>query len=102
MTLKTSLAAMTHDANTWSDTATMLDGCVKSAQGLHLSPQTFTFLGSDAHSSYEDVLNWMTGYLTKGADQTAKAGKQLAHVRDVFAGTDEAAKQRLQSQWQWH
>lgn len=102
MTLKTSLDAMTHDAGTWSDTADMLDDCASAAQGLHLSPQAFTFLGGDAHSAYEDLLNWMVAYLSKGADQARGASHALITVRDIYAGTDEAAKKRIESSWQWH
>lgn len=102
MTLKTSLDAMTHDAKTWQAVSDDLIACARSAEGMHLTAATFSFAGGAAHDAYESVRTWMVDYLKQGARQTWKAADGLIHVRDIYAGTDEVAKDKMRALWAWH
>lgn len=102
MSFKTSMDALSADANRWDTTATMLATAAKAAGGMTLSPSSFTFVGGNAYQAYESLRSHTEEYLQKGSNETSGAAAALRKVRDTYEGSDEGAKQKIVSKWQWH
>lgn len=102
MTFQTSMDAMTKDAKRWDDTAAMLKTAVADCKAMTLRAQDFSFAGADVHAEYEKARAYMEGYLGDGQRETSSAAAALKKARDIYEGSDEAAKKGIESAWQWH
>lgn len=102
MTFQTSMDAMTKDAKRWDDTAAILKQAASDCAGMTLRQQDFTFLGGDTHAQYEKARAFMEQYLKDGERETSAASASLIKARDIYEGSDEDAKHKIESAWKWH
>jgi hypothetical protein len=102
MTFKVSMDALIKDAKCWDDTAAMLQTAGAHCADMTLRAQDFSFLGGDVHQQYEAVRAFMQDYLRDGERETSGAGDALRKVHSTYERSDEAAKHRLESAWEWH
>lgn len=102
MTFQTSMQAMSSDSKRWDDTAAMLGTAASDCAAMTLRAQDFSFLGGEVHQQYETVRAFMQQYLNDGHRETSEAAASLRKARDIYEGTDEAAKHSIESAWQWH
>jgi hypothetical protein len=102
MTFQSSMNALSNDAKRWDDTATMLKTATTDVSAMTLRFQDFSFMGGDAHSEYEKIRAFMEQYLTDGHTETSQAAGSLHKTKDIYEGTDEAAKKSIESAWKWH
>lgn len=101
MTFQSSMHALGNDAKRWDDTAAMLKTATTDCAGMTLRFQDFSFMGGDAHSEYEKVRAFMEQYLSDGHRETSQAAGSLHKTKDIYEGTDEAAKHSIESAWKW-
>lgn len=102
MTFQTSMDAMTKDAARWDDTAAVLKTAAADCKGMTLRAQDFSFAGGDVHSEYEKARAYMEQFLTDGQSATSGAAAALKKARDIYEGSDEAAKKNIEAAWKWH
>jgi hypothetical protein len=102
MTFKASMEALTNDAKRWDDTAEMLQTARNNCADMTLRAQDFSFMGGDVHKQYEEVRSFVEDYLRDGVRETSGAGDALRKVHSTYQGSDDAAKDRLKSAWEWH
>lgn len=102
MTFQTSMDAMTKDSHRWDDTAAMLKTASSDCSGMAVRAQDFSFMGGEVHTEYEKVRAFMEQYLRDGWRETAEAAAALRKARDIYEGTDEAAKRSIEAAWKWH
>jgi hypothetical protein len=102
MTFKASMDALTKDAKRWDDTASMLQRARADCADMTLRAQDFSFMGGDVHKQYEEVRSFVEDYLRDGVRETSGAGDALRKVHSTYQGSDDAAKDRLKSAWEWH
>lgn len=101
MSFEVAMKALLADSDRWSGISKSLSAMSADTADLVLSDNAFSFAGGDAAAAYEQVRSFVQDYLTDGAGKVQGAADTLGHVHAVYAGTDEAAKARLEEKWKW-
>lgn len=101
MSFKASMEALQKDAKRWDDTAEMLQTAKSDCAAMTLRAQDFSFMGGEVHKEYEEIRDFMEDYLADGQRATSGAADALRKVHETYQGSDDNAKERLKSSWEW-
>jgi hypothetical protein len=101
-TLKAALEALTADSGRWSEVSGDLQTASTSAYGLDIHQWSFpSQMDINLQPLYTQVQEKVAKLLAGGADETAEISNELLRVKKVLKSTDEAAKQDLESVWDY-
>ncbi|ACQ78672.1 hypothetical protein Bcav_0408 [Beutenbergia cavernae DSM 12333] len=101
MTYEVAMEALAEEAVLWYEVANGLRSAANSVNGLGVVERAFTFLGDGFDQQYEQVRTRIHDLLVDGANTVQGASEELRYVHATYASTDEAAKARLDGQWNW-
>ncbi|MFQ6172657.1 hypothetical protein ACK8HX_13695 [Oryzobacter sp. R7] len=101
MSFRVALEALSADAGVWDEVSTTLDGASTTAAGLGLTTSQLSWAAEvvGLTATYESMRAKTERLLGEGATQTSTIAEGLRTVKTTYEGSDEAAKQRLESAW---
>jgi hypothetical protein len=99
--MSVALEALTKDSGQWLGTSQTLQTASASSEGLRLTSHELSWLsdGTGLVATYEETRARVAALLTQGADETGKISRTLAHVRQIYEGSDEHAINELHGVW---
>lgn len=102
MSMQAAFEALDREADEWDTTATALGTARQAVNGLHLSPDNFSFITfvTGVADSYEEARQHVLDVLTAGKRETEELGEALRQVRRDFQSTDEQVRSEVSSLWQ--
>lgn len=99
MPINVALESLTADAAMWETVSGNLNVAAASAGELFLPAAAFSFAGTAAASTYEEVRARVEQMLRQGANETAGAATVLRQVRADYESTDERTRAGLDGLW---
>ena len=101
-TLKMAIAALNADSKRWAEVSTSLNEAATAADGLDIYPQSFPAMADTAlHPVYVELQTKVADLLVGGTKETHEVAEVLVQVRTILQGSDENAKTRLESTWDY-
>jgi hypothetical protein len=101
-TLAVALAALNNDVNRWSAASEDLDTGSSNAWALHAVGGVMPVnVPVDLQTMYNDLTIKVFNLLRAGSGEARDIADELVRARTVLEGTDEAAKQALESLWDY-
>lgn len=101
MSFQVALEALGTDASRWDDVSAALDGASTSATGLTLTTAQLSWAAEvvGLTTTYEAMRAKTERLLREGATETSTVAEGLRTVSTTYEGSDETARQRLESAW---
>jgi hypothetical protein len=95
------LEALTKDSGQWLGTSQTLETASGSCDGLRLTSHELAWVsdGTGLVATYEEARARVAALLSQGADETGKISRTLAHVRQIYEGSDQSAINELRGVW---
>jgi hypothetical protein len=103
MSLEVALDALQKDADKWSDTATTLSAAHDGATSITLTIKEFSWAGehTDLLATYQEAQTKIAELCRQGAAEATGIKDALIATKTTYAGTDEAAKAKLDGVWDY-